>query len=166
MKWVRRLLALALVAACAVWAWTVFFPSPEKIIIRRLNHLARQVSFSDRENDLTRLGKIGSVTGFFANEVELKLDFRDTVLRRTITHEGIQAGTATIRVQQPEGIKVELLDPQISLPPGGEFASAELTMKATTPGERDFNMQEMRVALRKVNDVWLIYRVETIRTLK
>jgi hypothetical protein len=40
-----------------------------------------------------------------------------------------------------------------------------LTGKAIVPGERDISAQEFNFQLKKVDGKWLIYRVETVRTL-
>ena len=166
MKWLWRSLAIIALLAGGIWLWLVTHPSPEKIIRGQLRLLAGQVSFNPPESDLARLGKIAGLTRFFTPEVEVKLAFRDLAERGNITHEFIQAAGATLRENFSSGLKIEFLDVNITLAPGKDYATAELTMKATTPGDNQFNVQEMKFAVRKVNDQWLIYRVETVRTLK
>lgn len=166
MKWLWRSLLVLVLLGGGFWLWRSLHPGTEKIIRDRLDQLARQVSFQSDETDLVRLGKLSSITGFFAPEVELKLNFREVQLRRTFDLEMIQTGVLGLRTEQPQGITIDFVDTTITLPAGGEFATAELTMKASTPGERDFNMQEMKFALHRQGDRWLIYRVETVRTLK
>ena len=166
MKWLWRLLALSLILAGGIWLWITLHPTPEKMIRSRLRRLADQVSFTRDESELTRLGKISGVTSFFTEEVEIKLAFREFVQRGNVTHEMLQAGAVEFRKQMPRGLKVEFLDVIVTHAPGADFATAELTMKATMPGDSDFNVQEMKFALHKLKDNWLIYRVETVRTLK
>jgi len=166
MKWFWRLLVVVALVAGGVWLWRAFHPSPEKIIRGQLRQLAGQVSFVPGESDLTRLGKLAGITRYFTEEVEMKLAFRDFAERRTITHELIQSGLAGMRTIAPAGLAVEFLDVKITLAPGGDFASVELTMNAHAPGDNTLNVQEMKIALRRHNETWLIYRVETVRTLK
>jgi len=166
MNWLWRLLALLALLAGGVWLWLFLHPGPQKLIHAQLRQLAEQVSFPAAESDLARLGKIASLTRFTTPEVEVKLAFRDFSQRGMITHEMIQAGVASLRQNAPGGLKVEFLDVNVTLAPSKEFATAELTMKATTPGDTELNVQEMKFALHKTNDLWLIYRVETVRTLK
>ena len=54
MKIIFRLVLLAALVALGVWLWTVLFPSPEKVIHKRLIGLANVVSFSPNEGDLVR----------------------------------------------------------------------------------------------------------------
>jgi len=166
MKWLWRSLAIVFFLAACIWLWLALNPGPEKVIRTRLDQLAGQISFSPPESDLTRLGKIAGLPRFFAPEVEVKLAFRDVVQRGMITHEFIQAAAAELRQNASSGLKFEFLDVNVTLAPSKQFATAELTMKATTPGDNQFDVQEMKFALGKTNDTWLIYRLETVRTLK
>lgn len=166
MRWLRWLLLISILGAAGVGLWLKLHPSPAQIIRTQLRNLASQASFPGNESDLTRLAKIAGITRFFAPEVEMKVAFRDFAERGTLTHESIQLGAGSLRQYAPAGLHVEFLDVNVSLAPGATFATAELTMKTTTPGDNQFNVQEMKIALRHTNDVWLIYRVETVRTLK
>ncbi len=74
MKIIIRIVLLAGLAALGIWLWTVLFPRPEKVIRRRLTELARTVSSSANESDLTRLAAARGVAGFFAANVELNVD--------------------------------------------------------------------------------------------
>ena len=74
MKIVFRILLFAALAALGIWLWTVLFPSPEKVIRKRLMELARTVSSSSNESDLTRLAAARSVAGFFSTNVELNVE--------------------------------------------------------------------------------------------
>ena len=76
MKIIIRIVLLAALAALGVWLWTVLFPGPEKVIRRRLTELARTVSSSPGESDLTRLAAARSVAGFFSTNVEMNVDLR------------------------------------------------------------------------------------------
>ena len=77
MKVVVRLLQFALLLALGIWLWTVFFPSPEKIIRQRLHRLATDVSFSQNDGGLTKLtglAEAANVADFFATNVVVNID--------------------------------------------------------------------------------------------
>jgi hypothetical protein len=63
------------------------------------------------------------------------------------------------------GLKVEFPDVNITLAPDRQSATADLTVKVQTAGDRDFIWQEMKFTLQKTGGHWLITRVETVRTL-
>jgi hypothetical protein len=52
MKIVFRLVLAAALLAFGVWLWFVLFPSPEKVIRKRLTGLAHTASFSSNEGNL------------------------------------------------------------------------------------------------------------------
>ena len=165
MKWLWRLLAILLVIGGGIWLWLALNPNPQKVIRTRLHQLAREATFSPAESNLVRLGKISRLPGYFADEVEVKVTYRDFAGSRTFNREMILAAAASLRENMPSGWKVEFLDQVVTLKDDAN-ATVELTMKSTTPGENQLNAQEMKFALSKTNDLWLIYRVETVRTLK
>src|SRR5688572_4825181 len=147
MKWIWRTVIILVLAGAGVWLWLVLNPSPQKVIRGQLHRLAAQVSFTTGESDLAQLGKIAGITRFFTPEVEVKLAFRGRVEQGVITHEFIQAGAASIRQNAPGGLKVEFLDLNVTMTPDRGAATVELTLKATTPGDNQFNVQEMKFDL-------------------
>jgi hypothetical protein len=159
-----QFLAAAAVVAVAFWLWTVLFPSPEAVIRSRLNALARTISFDSNGNVLSKAYNAQKAAGFFTTNVEVEVDVagfdpislhgRDEVLQIALA--------ARSRLT---ALKVEFPDMNISLDPDGQNAKVNLTGKATVPGERDISAQEFNFMLKKVGDQWLIYRVETVRTL-
>ena len=46
-----------------------------------------------------------------------------------------------------------------------DWSVANLTGKATVEGEGDFQVQEFNFKLKKVDRTWLIYRIDTVKTL-
>ena len=45
-------------------------------------------------------------------------------------------------------------------------AFVALTAEGIIPGERDINLQELQVSLKKSDNEWLIKKVETVRSLR
>jgi hypothetical protein len=163
MKIIIRIVLLAALAALGVWLWTVLFPSPEKVIRRRLMELARTVSSSPNESDLTRLAAARSVAGFFASTVELNVDLPE-LGQRTLDREELTQ-LALLARSRAGGVHVKFPDITITVAPDKQSAVADLTVEANVSGERDSIVREMKFTLRKTDGQWLITRIETIRTL-
>src|SRR5215471_5237411 len=68
MKTAFRLALLAVIGGLGFWLWTVLFPSPEKIVLKKISNLAATASFEASASNLTRAGKAGSVVKQFASD--------------------------------------------------------------------------------------------------
>lgn len=152
-------------AACGLgfWLWTVFFPSPEHAIRSRLNALAGAISFNSNNGLLSKAYDAQKAASFFTTNVEVNVNV--TGYEPILLHgrdEVLQALNATTQLS---ALKVEFPDMNISLSPDAKSAKVNLTGKATVPGERDISAQEFNFMLKKINGKWLIYQVETVRTL-
>jgi hypothetical protein len=163
MKIIIRIVLLAALAALGIWLWTVLFPRPEKVIRRRLTELARTVSSSANESDLTRLATARNVAGFFAATVELNVDLPE-LGQRTMDREEITQAALMGR-SRAGGLLVKFPDINITVATDKQSAVADLTVEAKASGERDSMVQEMKFTLRKTDGQWLITRIETVRTL-
>jgi hypothetical protein len=164
MKIVFRIVLLAALMALGIWLWTVLFPSPEKVIRRRLMELARTVSSSPNESDLARLASARSVAGFFANTVELNVDLPELGQRNSMDREEITQAALMAR-SRAGGVRVKFPDITIIIAPDKQSAVADLTVEANISGEHDSIVREMKFTFRKTDGQWLITRVETVRTL-
>ena len=164
MKIVFRLVLLAALAALGVWLWTILFPSPEKVIRRRLLELARTVSTSPDESDLTRLAAARSVAGFFSTNLELNVALPEIGQRAYMDREEIAQAVLFARARAG-GIKVTFPDINITVAPGKQSAVVDLTVEAKFATQSDTIMQEMKFTLHKIDGEWLITRVETVQTL-
>src|SRR5439155_8135889 len=74
MKILFRLLLLVALLALGWWLWTVFFPSPERVIRKRLGALAQAASFKANEGDLERFWNVAQLGGFFSTDAQLSLE--------------------------------------------------------------------------------------------
>ena len=164
MKIIIRIVLLAALAALGIWLWTVLFPSPEKVVRRRLTELARTVSSSPNESDLARLASARSVAGFFAATVELNVDLPELGQHNSMDREEITQ-LALMGRSRAGGLRVKFPDINITVAPDQQSAVADLTVEANVSGEHDPIVQEMKFTLRKTDGQWLITRVETVRTL-
>ena len=66
MKIISRLMLTAAAAALGFWLWTVLFPSPEKLVMRKIAGLAATVTISARDGNITRASKVSNLVGYFA----------------------------------------------------------------------------------------------------
>jgi len=164
MKIVFRLAWLLGLAALGIWLWTVLFPAPDKVIRRRLTELARTASFSPDGSDLARLAAARNLAGFFSTNVEMKVDLPhfgrlNEMDREEITQAAFAAGS------RAGGLQVKFPDMIVTVAPGGQAAVVDLTVTAVVAGESDSLVQEMKFTLHKIDGLWLVTRVETVRTL-
>ena len=164
MRIVLRLLLVAALVALGFWLWTILFPSPEKLIRKRIAEVARLASIAPGEGLLTQGLRIKSLITCFDPQAELTFDVpgrsQYTITGRDEMTEFAGAARGTYRSP-----KVELLDPNLALSPDKQSAVVDLTARVKLPDERDFIVQEMKFSLKKINGEWLIIRVETVRTL-
>ena len=164
MKIIIRIVLLAALAALGVWLWMALFPSPEKVIRKRLTELARTVSSSANESDLTRLAAARNVAGFFAATVELNVDIPELGQHNSLDREELTQ-LALLARSRAGGVHVKFPDINITVTPDKQSAVADLTVEANVSGEHDSVVREMKFTLRKTDGQWLITRIETVRTL-
>ena len=164
MKIIVRLVMLAALVALGVWLWFVLFPSPEKVIHKRLMALASTVSFSSSEGNLVRLAGAQNLAGFFSADVEVDIDVpgheRHVFMgRQEITQAALTARSAV------SDLAVKFPDINITVAPGKQSAVANLTLEARVSGQPDIVVQEMKFTLQKTDGKWLVTHIKTVRTL-
>lgn len=159
-----RILGAAALIALGVWAWYVFFPGPERAIRSRLNTLAKAVSFEPTDSIVVRGYGAQKAAGFFTTNAEINVDVRGF---RPVTLSGrdeiLQAMLTAAKLWK--GLKVEFTGVNITVETDKQSARVNLTGKGTVPGERNFDVQEFNFYFRKEDGDWLIYKVETVKTL-
>jgi hypothetical protein len=165
MKVVFRIAMFAILAALGVWLWTVLFPSPEKVIRKRLVELARTASSSSGESDLARLAAARSVAGFFSTNVELAVELPELGQRNSVDREEITQAALMARSRTGGGVQVKFPDINITVAPDKQSAVVDLTVEANVSGEHNPFVQQMKFTLQKTDGRWLITRVETVHTL-
>jgi hypothetical protein len=146
------------------WLWTVFFPSPEKLIHSRLNALAKAASFNSHQGALAQAYDAQNFGAFFTTDVQVDVNVSGyEPLSLHGRDEVVQAAMAAR--SRLSSLKVEFPDMNITLDPDQQGAKVNLTGKATIPEQRDISAQEFNFILKKVDGKWLIYRVESVKTL-
>lgn len=166
MKIAIRVLLLAALVGAGVWLWMYFHPGPEEAIRRRLADVAREVSFTGKEGMVAKAAHSQKLAGYFAREVALMID-----LPEISSHEGMSrdeiAQLALMLRSSPyfRSLKVQCLDPVITLGADRKSAIVELTIRAETVGDKYLVVQEMKFTMKEVDGEWLILRVDTVKTL-
>lgn len=164
MKIIFRLILLAALAAPGFWLWTVFFPSPEKVIRARLTELARNATFGAQDSAIARGLKAQTLANFFSPNAQLSFD-APGMSPRTLTGLEEIKETATAGFQSLPSLGVEFLDVTVQFDATRCSAEVSCTAKIRSGDARDFGVQEMRFLFRKIDRIWLITRVETVKTL-
>lgn len=164
MKIIRRFLFLGLVGGLGFWLWTVLFPGPQKIVLKKIASLAATATISANDSNLTRAGKAVKLAGFFATNAEVVIHIPDlanrTVSGREEIKESAMGGFATLTT-----LTVRFFDATATVGPDRQTAEVSCTAKVSTASNEDYGVQELRFQFQKIDGDWLIVRVETVPTL-
>jgi len=163
----KRAIQLGVVVALigvGFWLWTVLVPTPERAVRSRLSKLAATLSFKSGAGLIAKALQAEKTADFFTTDVVVDMS---VIGFEPITVNGrdevVQlAMAARTRLTS---LKVEFPDMNVTISPDGQSAKVNLTGKATVPGERDISAQEFNFQLKKVDGKWLIYHIETVKTL-
>ncbi len=167
MKVVVRLIPIVLLAAVGVWLWTIFFPSPEKIIRKQLIKLAADVSFSKNDGSLTKLAGFAgasSVGDFFTTNVDVNVDIPGYEQHTLAGRDEITQASLLAR-QRVASLSVKFTDINVTVALDKQSAVADVTVEVKVAGESDDFVQEAKVSFEKSERQWLISRVDTVRTI-
>jgi len=149
-EWFTRIVLLAALGALGYWAWSLVFPSPEKVIRRRLAELARTASFSANEGAIAKGWNVTLLADYFTLDVQVTIDVLQAALgaRQTVS-----------------SLKIDFPDIQVAVAPGKDSAVVNLTARGKVTGQKEFYLQELQLRLLKVKRDWLIDKIVTVRTL-
>jgi hypothetical protein len=164
MKRIIQIVLVLVIGGLAVWGWMALHPSPEKAIRSRLNNLAKTLSFKSGSGMLGQAYNAEKISEFFTPDVDVEINFAGVEPLSIQGRDEVMGFAAKAR-SHLTSLKVEFPDMNVTIDPDGKSAKVNLTGKAAVPGERDISAQEFNFQLKKVDGKWLIYRVETVRTL-
>jgi nitrogen fixation/metabolism regulation signal transduction histidine kinase len=163
MKW-QRLLRWVVAAAIIGGAWYYFNPSPERLVRKQLQGVARAATFAPGEGTISKLAGASRLAGFFSTNVEININLPEEHERRMVGRDDIQQA-ALAALASGQSLKVTFPDITIIVSADRQSAVADLTLLARYSGSSDQIAQEMKFTLRKIDGDWLIVKVETVRTL-
>lgn len=166
MKLLFRIFLFAALIGGGVWLWMYFHPGPEEAIRRRLADVARQVSFTGKEGMVAKAAHSQKLASYFGREVALMIDLPEMNSREGMTRDEIAQFALMLRSSPYfRSLKVQCLDPVITLGTDRKSAFVELTIRAETMGDKYLVVQEMKFTMKEVDGEWLILRAETVKTL-
>ena len=162
-KYFKTAILLAALVLLGVLLWRHYFPNEEKLIRKMLSGLAQDISIPKK--GFANLTAADSIAGYFTPDAEIDVDAPE-LGHHTINgrQEIVQAALAA-RTQLP-GLRVEFGDTVIKIDASKETATVELTVKVTQTGQRDFEMQDVRMSLLKYNGDWRIAKAKTVKAFK
>ncbi len=165
MKIAFRLALLALLAVLGFWLWTVLFPSPEKVVLRKIARLAETATVHAGDGNITRAGKATSVVSQFATDAEIVIDApglnAHSLSGREEIREAALGGFANVT-----SLTVQFVDATARAAADKQSAEVTCTARVTSGDSKDLGIQELRFQFKKIDGDWLITRVETVKTLQ
>jgi hypothetical protein len=167
MKITVRLIQLAVILALGFWLWTIFFPSPEKVIRQQLVKLADHVSFSKNDGGLTKLAGLAEasdIADFFSTNIMVNIDLPGHEQHSFASRDEITQAALVAR-QQVATLSVKFPDINITVAPDKQSAVADVTVEVTASGETDPFAQDLKISFTKTDRQWLISQVDTVRII-
>lgn len=165
MKIAFRIVLLAALLALGWWLWTIFFPSPEAAIRKKMKALAENVSFEASASTFSRAAKAMSFQGFFNTNIVIIVDVPE-LGSHTVNDRFELVERSNVAFAALPGIQVAFLDPAIQVQPDKQNADVSCTVRVFVGKDKDSGIQEIRMHFQKIEGDWLITRVETVKTLR
>lgn len=160
---ILAILGLAVIGF-GVWLWMVLHPSPERAIRSRIDALAKTISFESNGGLLAQAYNAQKVSDFFTPDVDVEVNISGLEPLSFHGRDEVMQAAAVARTHL-SAMKVQFIDLNITLDPDKQGAKVNLTGTAKIPGERDISAQEFNFIMKKVGGKWMIYRIETVKTL-
>lgn len=165
MKTVKRIIGLVIVAWLFWLVWQYFFPDEEKRIHKMLGGLARAASIPANESPVQMGLAVDKLLGYVTSDIEVDVEVPGEG-RFTFSGRDEVRDAALLAHKNLGELKVQFLDVTVTVAHDKRTATAELTVKATQPGSKDFLVQAVKLQLRKVDRTWRISHAQTVKALK
>ena len=154
------------IAVACAWVGFGWVSSQERQIRRRLDALAETASVGGQDTNLVRMAKAARLVGYFTEDVTIDLGSSSTAIRG---RDALMAMAARIRVSQ-EGLRIELVDVQITVAAEGPRATASMTVEGSgadfATGDQVIDAREIEMTLVKMDGEWLIRDVSAVSSIK
>ena len=164
MKTAFRLIFLTAVALLGFWLWTILFPSPEKVVLKKMSNLAATATVSTQDSNLIRVAKAANLVDFFTMDAEIILNVPE-LPNRTLSGRDEIRETALAVLTNVKTLNVQFLDVTAQIGADKQAADVSCTVKVNAGDSKDYGVQELHFQFKKVDGTWLISRVETVKTL-
>ncbi len=160
-------LGVGLVAAVLlVWLGLGWLSSEARQIRRRLDALAETASVRVGDTNLVRLAKAARLAAYFTEDITIDLGSPPTVIRGRDTLMAVAARTQV----SPEGLRIELVDVQITVDAEGARATASMTVQGSgidfATGDQMIDAREIEMTLVKLDGEWLIQGVSAVSAIR
>ena len=165
MKIAWRLALLAAVAGIGFWLWMILFPSPEKIVLKKIAGLAANASVNAGDGNLTRATKVSNLIGYFSADAEINCDVPGIEVHILSGRDEIRQAAAG-GFTQLSSVSVQFFDAAAHVAGDKQSAVATCTARVSAGDSKDFGLQELKFQFRKIDGDWLITRAETVKTLQ
>ncbi|MGA2247674.1 MAG: nuclear transport factor 2 family protein [Verrucomicrobiota bacterium] len=165
MKLAIRVALAAALAGLGVWLWTVLFPSPEKIVLKRISSLAAIATVNAGDGPLTRANKVSNLIGFFSTDAEIHYDIAGFGARSLSGRDEIREAAAG-GFAGAGSLKVRFQDATARVAADRQTAEVSCTATVTANDSKDIGVQELRFQFRRIDGDWLITRAESVKTLQ
>lgn len=165
MKIANRVILIIILAALGFWLYTILFPNPEKVVLKRISSLAQTATVSASDGNITRAAKVSSIIGYFSTDAEIHVEGPE-VGTRSITGRDEIRELAAGGMANVSSLTVAFDDATAQVAPDKQSAEVSCTARVSAKNSKDFGIQELRFHLKKIDGDWLITRVETVKTLQ
>ncbi len=164
MKIALRLVLLAALAGLGFWLWTVLFPSPEKIVLKKIAALAKVATVNVSAGAATRAMKVSDFISYFSTDAEILVDVPEVGVHTISGRDEIRQNAA-VALTQLSSLTVQFFDAAAHVAPDQQSAQVTCTARVNVGDGKEFGIQELRVEFKKIDGDWRITRVETVKTL-
>jgi hypothetical protein len=164
LKIALRIAGLAILAGVGFWLWTVFFPSPEQAVLKRIAALSATATMGANEGAIVRASKVSSLIGFFSTDAEINYDIPGVGAGSWSGRDEIRESAAG-GFSRAAALSVQFMDVIVRVGADRQSAEVSCTARVNTGDSKDLGIQELRFQFKKFDRDWLITRVETVKTL-
>ena len=165
MKIAGRVILIVVLAGLGFWLYTILFPNPEKVVLKRISSLASTATVGSAEGAITRAAKVSSLIGYFSTDVEVHVEGPE-VGKRTISGRDEIRELAAAVMANVSSLKVQFDDATAHVTQDKQSADVSCTARISAKDSKDFGIQELRFQLKKIDGDWLITKIESVKTLQ
>lgn len=164
MKRIQTWVLIAILAALAVWIFQRAFPSQEEAIRRQLSQLAESASFRPHEGLLSKAASLTKLRSYFTPDVTVRVNLEQGGSHIFEGREDLMEAVALVRGKLPR-LQLEFLDTQVDVGPDRLSAAVVLTLRYQLGDDKERGLQELKLALKKIEGAWKVSRVENVNAL-
>lgn len=159
------LITLVIVLPVGYLLWGKLFPGDDVLIRRQMDAIAQAASFPADEAPLAKIGNAAKLANCFTADGEV--DVEPWGYRRIVVKGRDELRQAALGARNAvASLTVGLENLEVTLGPGENEATVQLSMVGRTSQQTEQQSQPMRFELRKVDGQWLIHRATTVEYLK